>query len=180
MDHIEKYLSEFKPQIEQLRGIIANYESFLIVGHNHPDGDCIGSILALSLRLQKQGKITHCVTPSTRDDLFDRVPGIDTITYIADNKQFKRLPKTQVTLLVDFSNVSMFSDASDILLSHPAEKIVCIDHHLMPNIKADLIIDDITSSSCAELLREVMTYLDKSLLDKQIASYCYMGLVTDT
>ena len=120
------------------------------------------------------------MAPSARDDLFDRVPGIDTITYIADNKQFKRLPKTQVTLLVDFSSISMLSDASDILLSHPADKTVCIDHHLMPNIKADLIVDDVTSSSCTELLREMMTYLNKSLLDKQIASHCYMGLVTDT
>lgn len=180
MDHIQKYLGMHKPQIEQLRDVVAHYESFLIVGHNHPDGDCIGSMLALSLWLQKQGKVTHCVVPSARDDLFDRVPGIETITYIADNKYFKRLPKTQVTLFVDFSAVSMLSDASDVLLSHVAEKVICIDHHLMPNIKADLMISDTSSSSCTELLREIMTYLDASLLDKQIASHCYMGLVTDT
>lgn len=174
------YLSTLRPQIEQLRDIIAHYESFLIVGHNHPDGDCIGSMLAVSSWLQKQGKTTHCVVPSARDDFLDWVPSIDTITYIADNKHFKRLPKTQVTLLIDFSSVNMLSDASDVLLSHPAEKVVCIDHHLMPNVKTDLIIDDITSSSCAELLREIMTYLNNDLLDKQIATYCYIGLVTDT
>ncbi len=180
MSDVKTYLSEFESQINQLKGVIDAYESFLIIGHNHPDGDCIGSLLGFGKWLEHQDKKVHYVVPSAWDDYFAWVPHINTIVPIVANKKFKKLPKTQVTVFLDFSSIAMISDASDVLLSHPSDITVCIDHHLSPDAKVDIMIDDTNSSSCCELLREIMNHIDPSHLDKDIASYCYMGLVTDT
>lgn len=56
MTHIRTYASQFMPQLAEFKTIINSNSSFLLVGHSRPDGDCLGSMLALGHWIEKQGK----------------------------------------------------------------------------------------------------------------------------
>jgi len=55
----------------QLIEFIENHERFYIIGHREPDGDCIGSQLALASFLKSEGKRVHLLSsgPFTRFEL---------------------------------------------------------------------------------------------------------------
>ncbi|MDD3642740.1 MAG: DHH family phosphoesterase, partial [Candidatus Krumholzibacteria bacterium] len=65
------YEAEFRRVLE----LFERNRSVLVIGHVDPDGDCIGSMLAIGLLLEGMGKEVRCYAPGERSELFDRMPG---------------------------------------------------------------------------------------------------------
>lgn len=64
------------PHIKQLLADISSYQTFVLFGHQSPDGDAIGSILALRKILLDQGKTVSCYTPDPPSEIFSFLPDI--------------------------------------------------------------------------------------------------------
>ncbi|MFA7284568.1 MAG: DHH family phosphoesterase [Candidatus Absconditabacterales bacterium] len=180
MDHVETYLSAFKPQIEQLRDIITNHESFLIVGHSNPDGDCYGSLLSMGRRLQRQGKQVSYLVAAKKLGAFSFVVGVDDVP--ARDNGVHSIPDSQVVLFLDLCMIKRLSGLEIPLFAKQSTIFCCIDHHVQTQTFTSCDIVDTQSSSCCELIWELICYFDPNhtYIDDQIAGYCLLGTMTDT
>ncbi|MBQ7972722.1 MAG: bifunctional oligoribonuclease/PAP phosphatase NrnA [Lachnospiraceae bacterium] len=141
-----------------------------ISGHIKPDGDCIGSTLALSLYLKKVFPEKHITVYS--DDVssaFDCVEGVQTF-----NNSYEG-PDADVFIVID--TVENRIGNADKFFKH-AGKTINIDHHVS-NTEGCGDVNYVvpTASSASELVYEL---IDKKYMDTEIAEALYLGIAHDT
>lgn len=166
--------------IDQINNVIENInnmDNFIITSHVNPDGDNIGSSMAMYYFLSKIGKKVRYV-------LEDDYP--QNLIFLLD-KNIKRKSKDiqdrgQVIVALDAGDYSRICIDEDIL-SYSTD-IICIDHHITNGDYSKIkYIDTEASSTCEMVYNLIKTYeniYEKNIIDKNIATYLYVGLVTDT
>ncbi|MDD2524136.1 MAG: bifunctional oligoribonuclease/PAP phosphatase NrnA [Endomicrobiia bacterium] len=162
------------PKEEILRAIvniIKQSETFFIAGHIKPDGDAIGSGLALSSVLRRLGKkVVHCsIDPIPADMLFMKGARNIKVT----NKIKTNFDCAIILECIDFERMG------NIISPSQAKNIINIDHHLAHKNfgKVNYVVPN--SSSVAELIYDVFLAL-KIEPNKIEAENLYIGIVTDT
>jgi phosphoesterase RecJ-like protein len=150
--------------------LIKNNQNFLVVSHKNPDGDSIGSEIALAMALMKLKKnvcVYNSDPPPMRYSKFPKASLIQT-----EKKNFKE----DVTIFVDCAEIDRIGKIKEnIDFSKPS---INIDHHV-GNTKfgtVNLIKPD--HSSTAEIIYQLIK--NELPMDKEIATYLYIGILTDT
>lgn len=154
---------------------LAQRDDFVICGHVSPDGDCIGSQLALMHALRSLGKRATCVLAEENgciDDAFSFLPGID--GFIPPSAYTGAVG---VFVGVDVPTVARIGDAA--VLHERAAFKVTIDHHAVESTMADLVYVDPDAAATAGLVWELAGHLMERR-DERVATCAYTGLVTDT
>ncbi len=161
-----------KPVPPELSAFIADHEVFLIVGHKEPDGDCIGSQLALSTFLRRIGKRTVLLSsgPFTRTEILpyehaflDRVPD--------------GLPLASAAVVVlDCSSLSRVGRLEEQL---PALPVAFIDHHAAGEASGDVQYIDPSAPSVTRLIQSLIESMGE-VPTKEEAELLFFGLCTDT
>lgn len=162
--------------------LIDNAHNIVVMGHSGPDGDAMGSILSLTRYLKTKGKHVTPVTPNPCPDFLRWLPGIETVVQAgtADNKAETALRACDLIIYCDFSVLNRVDDLASTIsqLNTPA---IVIDHHINPQIEADLIISDTSASATCEIVASILYQLDPDCLrDKTTATCLYCGIMTDT
>jgi phosphoesterase RecJ-like protein len=149
------------------------HDRFLVVTHENPDGDALGSLLATTLMLQQLGKdavmYLHGDAPLPAEYGF--MP-LDALTRTLPDDTGER-----VLVAVDCASAARMGHGLDVLERVPL--VVDIDHH-HDNTRfgaANLVVAD--ASSTGEVLRDVLAELGAELTP-EIAQALYIALVTDT
>lgn len=159
-------LEKFKEAMK----LIEESSSIYIVTHISPDGDAIGSSMAMYLTLKNMGKDVHVIIPSYSDRF----------SFLDELKQAEtELPENEYDLLiaVDASSVDRLTlDEQDL---NRAKKVLVIDHHQNTKINADVMVINSKSPAACELVYELFDTCDIEVT-KEVARYIYMGIVTDT
>jgi bifunctional oligoribonuclease and PAP phosphatase NrnA len=151
---------------------IRDHERFLVTTHENPDGDALGSLLAMKLALDQLGKDSEMV-------LFGDAPLPGEYAFMPLAQLHRRWPddvSERVLLAVDCANESRIADP-EVLGRVPLS--VDVDHH-HDNTRfgqINLIVSD--ASSTGEVLRDLFRELDIDLTP-EIAEALYIALVTDT
>ena len=146
-------------------------DDFLIVCHIDPDGDTIGSALALKYLLQKLGKQVTVFSKDRIPSIYDFLPGVASIK--------KSLPKQRrfnTLISVDAGAEKRVSDGKHTLCC--ANKIINIDHHPDNTYFGDLNLVDHVSCA-AELVFLLAKHL-KIKIDVKMATNLYVAMMTDT
>lgn len=142
-----------------------------ILGHIRPDGDCVGSCLALKNYIE------------------ETAPGAEVKVFLGDFSESFLMLKGANEILHNFETEEVFDlcvslDASDrerlgdgVAIFDAAKQTICIDHHITNMGFAQENIIDAKASSTSELL---FTLLDKDKISKETAACLYMGIVHDT
>jgi phosphoesterase RecJ-like protein len=158
-----------KSEILKAGHLIETKDDFVIVGHIRPDGDAVGSLLALSRCLQQIGKQVVPV-------LVDGVP--ETLTFIADTDEIRtEFPSEYGALIaVDVSDLGRLGIDSAQLNGQPD---LNIDHHPTNTNFAAINIVQPTAAATTQILYDFILQLELPL-DPQIATHLMLGLVTDT
>lgn len=167
---------------KELGNLFANSENILIVSHINPDGDAIGSQLALHHYLRSIGKNSTMITPNNLQEFLKWMDGSDLIeVFIKDRKKCRMLiEKADLIVTVDFNSSGRMGEAEEPVLQSKAMKVM-IDHHLEPGDYCDLIITDPTKCATAELIFEIVSKLNGGpFRNKSFAESIYVGIVTDT
>lgn len=150
--------------------IIKKYNKFLIVSHKYPDGDSIGSQIALALGLLKIGKKAYIYNEDPPTDRYSRFKWINLIH--TDKKDFDE----EVIFALDSAELNRIGFIKDeIDFTKP---IINIDHHISNENFGDINIVKPYYSSTAEIIYELLNKLTE--LDEEIATYLYIGILTDT
>ena len=160
----EKLLKEIAKEIK-------NAKTFFIAGHRKPDGDALGSGLALASLLRRLGKkVTHCSIDEISQDL-KFMPGSKTIKIT--NKIDKMF---DCAIILESMN---FERMGNIIKPAQAKFIINIDHHLSHTDFGNINYVVPNSSSVSELIYDIFETL-KIKPTKTEAENLYIGIVTDT
>jgi len=161
----------------KLLNVIRQHKSFLIVSHINPEGDAIGSALALALGLKRMGK--KDVRVLSRDG----VP--ETLKFLPYSRLIKQNPPNRlfdVLCIVDCNTLQRtgFKDLK-------AKNIIIIDHHILPDpddkpethgkLYASFI--DPEAAATGLLIYKLLTAL-RIPIDKTIATNLYTAILVDT
>lgn len=166
----------------KFKALLHKSPKILVVTHWNPDGDALGSSLALSHFLKKMGHKVVVLVPNAFPDFLNWLPGSKAILNFEKQKDkaLKYIQNCDLIFTLDFNTFSRLEELGQVLENCPAPKVL-IDHHRQPEIKALLEFHDIKASSTCELIYDLILALKgKDLLDKRIAACLYTGLMTDT
>lgn len=150
---------------------IGNGKKIGISGHVRPDGDCIGSCLALYNYLLKAipgAELTLFLQEPS--DVFDFLPNRDKL-----NSSFVGINDFDVYIALDSGDTKRLGDAEPFF--RKAKKTICIDHHASNTGYGDACLVEGEASSTCEVL---YTLMDKSYVDVDIAKCIYTGIIHDT
>jgi phosphoesterase RecJ-like protein len=160
-------------ELAQAADAIRAGERFLVTTHENPDGDALGSMLALKLALDQLGKDALMLlagdAPLPAEYAFMPLDGL-----------LRRAPidaSERVLLAVDCANESRIGPDPEVLQHAPL--VIDIDHHHDNTRFGDINAIDSTASSTGELLRDLFYELGVELTP-EIAEALYIALVTDT
>ena len=152
---------------------IRSHERFLVTTHENPDGDALGSLLAMKLALDQLGKDVSMLlvgdAPLPGEYSFMPLEGL--LRHVPDDASERTL------LALDCANESRIGPDPEVLQQSPL--VVNIDHHHDNSRFGDVNVIDAKASSTGELLRDLFRELDIELTP-EIAEALYIALVTDT
>lgn len=175
------------PRIEKnladLFNLLQSSKRVVVTTHHNPDGDALGSALAMGLYLSKKGHQVQVITPSTHPAFLDWMPGQSMLLVYDDtNLQAVQEAVNQADLIfmLDFSVYKRLQGLEKIFASIDRPKLV-IDHHLDPAIDADFMLWDVRAASTTELVYDFLHLAhDAQFIDIPIAECIYAGVMTDT
>ena len=164
-----------------------------IFTHQSPDGDAMGSSLAMYHYIISLGKEAQVIVPNAFPDFLAWMPGADSVL-LYDTHQAQAdayLDAADLVICTDFNAPSRIGALGDKMLSLTCPKVM-IDHHLHPSDFADFIVSVPEASSTCELVYEVLmnsqdplakrplSNSEASNTQRNIAQCLYTGLMTDT
>lgn len=159
-----------------------NCHNIIITSHQSPDGDSIGSSLALYHYLVKKGHRVNLVVPDALPKFISWLPGASEILVYEKDKDKVDSLITNATIIfcLDYNDLSRVGNLSKVIGNSNAYKAM-IDHHLNPSNFCDWILSDTSSCSTAQLIYNfIETEKDLHLIDSPIAENIYCGIVTDS
>ena len=157
-------------------------DRYVILTHMGPDGDAIGSSLALCRYLKTKGKQAVVLVPDSAPDFLKWLPGADDIKVYTDDPDGSEslVYKADVLCCLDFNVVGRISKVAACFLYSKAKKIL-LDHHPYPGANFDVTLSHPEASSTSELVFHLICALgDFNLIDKETAQCIYTGIMTDT
>ena len=167
-----KYYPEFSADFERLLASVAG-RTVAVVGHSRPDGDCIGSQVALARILAARGCSAVCVNS-------DAVPR--RLAYVARRMPFirtdeaLRMPQNAAAIFVDCADHARAGERLRARFPLPEGSI---DHHLSNGGFARINIVDSSSAAACEVLAGLL--IDAGLeIDAATATALFAGIITDT
>ena len=169
-------------QLARLSQLISDAETILITSHKSPDGDAIGSSLGLADYLRHLGKEPVVIVPDQYPDFLMWLPNTEKIIrYDKQRDKADLLFKiADLVFCLDYNAPSRVDEMEQSLVSSPATRVL-IDHHLNPDVPADLIISEPEASSTCELVFRLVWQMGAfPNLNRQFAVPIYCGMMTDT
>ena len=157
-------------------------QRILLTTHSNPDGDAIGSSLALSFYLKKKGHHVDIMVPDPYPEFLSWMPGCGKILIYTFNPEecIHAINNADIIIAADYNQLNRLNEAGNLVRRSAAKKVL-IDHHLNPLDEFDLKISITLTSSTSELVFSFIEEMgDLPLLDKDIAECIYTGIITDT
>lgn len=168
--------------MESLYQLVRQPARVVIVTHKNPDGDALGSSLALAAVLQKLMHQVTVILPNDYPPLFNFLPGIDQAIIGEMNPEdaMAAFEKAELIFCLDFNALDRIDRFGLDVMASKAVKIL-LDHHIDPEPFADHIVSKTEASSTAELVYDFLVDLGlKDYIDVQIAEALYTGILMDT
>lgn len=168
--------------ITTVKSILSQPQKIAIIPHRNPDGDAMGSCLALYGFLKGKGHNVHVIAPNDYPKFLKWMPGNDTVVnFEKENSKAKALiEEATVIFTLDFNDLSRVGQMESALQESKAD-FVMIDHHQQPSDYAKVTYSDVTMSSTCEMVYNFISFLDETdSIDADIATNLYTGIMTDT
>lgn len=171
-------------RIEELRRLFGRPCNVVIVGHTNPDGDAIGSSLALAEVLTARGHKVTCALPNNYPYYLRWIPDSEHIIIYRNDDEHcteKALDEADVIVCADMNALTRADALGEAVSKNSTAKRVLIDHHLYPAEGFDIVFSHPESSSTAFLMYSIIVALyGKEAITAKIATQLYVGIMTDT
>ena len=180
-------------EIQTAQEFINQSNNVVILTHMSPDGDAMGSSLAMRHFLESLGKQVSVIVPNAFPDFLAWLPKANE-DIIYENQRAEAdvlLEQADLVICTDFNDPKRIGSLGDKLLTLTCKKMM-IDHHLHPASFPDLTLSYPSSPSTCELVYRLICELQRSDLPStgvadlqrsdltHIATCIYPGMMTDT
>jgi phosphoesterase RecJ-like protein len=152
-----------------IRDAILSRQRFLLTSHARPDGDSIGSQLAMAFALDALGKGVRIVNADRAPEHYQDFPGMDRIE-IASTVA----PDVDAVLVMECSDLAR-AGVSGLA----GQFLINIDHHAGNSLYGSLNWHDESAAACGEMVFDLIRSLGVSL-SVEIATHVYLAILTDT
>jgi phosphoesterase RecJ-like protein len=170
-------------QLSELKELLSSPKRIVITTHHKPDADALGSSLALARFLKKKNHHVQVIVPSDYPSFLDWMEGNDDVWVFDDAKKAEAIAcikEAEIIFCLDFNALSRIYNLGEYVAEAKAKKVL-IDHHLEPELFADICISDTRAAATGMLIYELIIGLDeRALMDTYIAECIYAGIMTDT
>ena len=146
-------------------------ESIVILTHENPDGDAVGSSLALYNALKNYGKQNVDVIIPEYSRCFEFLPGTNIIKKESDVEHY------DLAISVDTATIKMLNGWAKYFDN--AKTSIVIDHHGTNTMYGDLNFVNPDSPACAQILLVLFGYYNMEIT-KEIGTCILTGIITDT
>lgn len=177
---IKRVVDEKK--IKKLAHLLDGAKRIVITTHLSPDGDAMGSSLALARVLSEIGKDVAVIVPDQPLQQLMFLPGAKDVIVGSRYADFaaKLFAKADLIICLDFNELRRIDRLAPYVEASKAAKVM-IDHHLHPGDFADVVISHPEMSSTCLLLFRILCRLELfGVIDKDAATCILAGMMTDT
>jgi phosphoesterase RecJ-like protein len=158
--------------MDQIIQHIKDGQHILIASHAEPDGDCVGSLVALGLALVKLDKKITMYNSSPIPAVYRFLPGAGRIV-----RQIKTADTYDLALVLDCGDLVRIGETSAEVGKIPV--LINIDHHVSNTGFGHIQLIDTNACATAEIVYRLINALEIPF-DKAIATSIYTGILTDT
>ncbi|MCZ8228235.1 bifunctional oligoribonuclease/PAP phosphatase NrnA [Flavobacterium sp.] len=168
--------------IQAVQELLATPKKIAIIPHRGPDGDAMGSTLALYHFLLKNNHQPVVMAPNEFPDFLAWLPGSEKVEVYEKEREkcTAILNDAELVFTLDFNALHRTGEMETVLKTLTVPFIM-IDHHQKPDDYAAVMYSDTQFGSTCEMIYNFITYLgQKSSIDKTIATCIYTGILTDS
>jgi phosphoesterase RecJ-like protein len=155
--------------LRRIHDEILRRQRFLVTSHARPDGDSIGSQLAMAYALEALGKQVRIVNADAAPDHYQEFPGMDRIE-IAPRVS----PDVDAVIVMECSDLGRAG-----VEGLDGQFLINIDHHQGNQLYGALNWHDVSAAACGEMVFDLIRALDVPLT-LEIATHIYLAILTDT
>ena len=162
---------------------ILNASNIVITAHKSPDGDSVGSSLGLYHFIHKLGKQALICHPDPAPEFLSWIEDFHSILTIKTDpeKVQTAFQKADLIFCLDYNATDRVGEDMQKLLEEASCKKIMIDHHLNPQDFAFITVSETEVCSTSQLICELIEQSGNgNLLDSQIGTPLYLGILTDT
>jgi len=157
-------------------------KNIVTICHLSPDGDAIGSSMAVYHLMKAMGHTVQVIVPNDYPSFLKYLDGINNVLNYSNSKEEakEKIQSADAIFNLDYNDPKRVGEMSDLIMNATAYKLL-IDHHLQPVDFTDYSLSDTSASSTCELVyrfAEEQGYL--SHINSAFANAVYMGILTDT
>ncbi|MGJ8644125.1 MAG: DHH family phosphoesterase [Luteolibacter sp.] len=157
----------------EIAQVIADHESFIIMSHVRPDGDAIGSQIALGFSLKAMGKTVYLVNEDGVPESLEFMRGSGVVTQPPTEPV-----DAEVAIAVDTATKPRLGDNS-VVAAGKAKVWINIDHHISNPAYGDVNLIDGTKPATGQILYELIKALDWPM-PEETRDAIYVAVSTDT
>lgn len=168
--------------VERVKQLLLGARNVVITCHISPDGDAIGSSIALCSVLRNLGKDAIVVTADCPPKTLQFLPGAREIVTATRNpaKAQELIAEADVSFCLDFNDIKRVDRLSEAFESSKSRRIV-IDHHMNPAIDCEVLISHPEVSSTSALVYILLWQAGWARhIGRSAAACIYTGMMTDT
>jgi len=170
-------------KLSNIKTLLSEKRRIVLTTHTNPDGDAIGSSMAMLRYLRKKGHDVIAIVPNQFPGFLSWMPGVGEMLVYENKAKACQLALREADLVfcLDYNALNRAGILTDILKKTEAPRIL-IDHHIDPETASFAYCFSTTNtSSTAELVFDFIDLMgDTALIDKEIAECLYTGIITDT
>ena len=155
--------------LDEILEEIKNAETIVLLTHETPDGDAIGSSLAMKLALENLGKKAELIM-SSYAKTFDYLPEVN------DIKKESQIEEYDLAISLDCATLKRLDNKEYF---EKAKKTIVIDHHGSNNMYGDINYVNPVAPACSEILLAMFSYYGIEV-DVKIGTCLMTGIITDT
>lgn len=170
-------------ELHDLQSFLRIPRDIAVVSHRNPDGDAVGSCLAVSRMLEGMGHTVHVFLPSEYPLVYAWMPGIQAVRIydLHQEEVLHHLARVDLLWMLDFNAIDRIDKMGEAVHAREDLLTVLIDHHVDPEPIADLMYTDTESSSTCEMVLDFFRDMGwEKRMDPDIAHCLMTGILTDT
>ena len=167
---------------ERFDAVIQSPKRIVLACHVNPDGDAIGSVLAMSEFLKRKGHVVNMVVANDFPGFLHWMPGAEDFLVFEQNAEACKqvIAEAECIMMLDFNNLSRGGILHNEIGKTRCPRIL-IDHHRDPDLNQFLCAYTETCvSSASEIVTEIILHYGEDQFTESIATNLLVGIMTDT
>jgi len=158
--------------MDQIIQQLKSSNDILLVSHANPDGDAIGSLIAMGLALDGLNKKTTLFNESSIPAVYRFLPAVNRVV-----RQLRKPGTFDTAVILDCGDLQRIGKAADAVSKIPV--IINVDHHITNTDFGDFQLIDTRASATSEIVYRLLKALAIPI-NSSIANSIYTGILTDT